>query len=149
MELQASIDPRTIKTKYGEILQNMLEQFEENLAKQIPTWTKGDFYTTAPIKNFEKVLQMKSQNRIPRTVLAVLVDISASMAGERIEGIKKALDFYLNTQDTYDKVAIYGFNNKLHKIQSLDENRMTIQEKVHLLLCTSSSYFLKIRFLMP
>lgn len=130
MDQSNFIDPKSIRTRYSEVLHGIFENFEDSVCSNVSSWEKVDYFDVVPTPQFEKILMMKNQIRLPKTVHVFLIDLSGSMFGERIEGVKAALQPYLKNQDVFDRVALYGFNSKLVRLQPLEENKLVLQQKV-------------------
>lgn len=131
MDQTGFIDPKSVKTRYSDVLHGIFDNFEDSVSSNVSSWEKVDYFEVVPTPMFEHVLSMKNQIRSPKNVLVLLIDLSGSMYGERIEGVKTALQPFLKNQDVFDRIALYGFNSKLIKLQPLEENKMVLQEKVY------------------
>jgi Mg-chelatase subunit ChlD len=95
----------------------------------------GDFVLKEDGKRLERFWIHPVSSKEDALGIVLALDVSGSMQGESLEGLKNAAIAFLNRLDRYDSVAIVTFEDRVSSISGFSTNRSSLAEKIRAIRC--------------
>lgn len=120
----SGITAQTPRYSAGVEMVNVTATVSDPSGRFVPNLTRDDFLIRDD--NIQQTISFFSAERVPVS-LGLVVDVSGSMAGEKIEAARAALSrFVSDLLGTDDEIFIYRFNDEPVLLQDWTSNRATL-----------------------